>query len=161
MQCSENFFKDFVLREIENHNQQPQSVQIMKEKMEILLRKDNETRESDLDSDDSEDENQEDLLNRIKNVDLNDSEVVWNCLSEKERKDFQKKIFSGEITEILPNWDPWWIKTENNLVEDLDVPRSDIPPIKKEIPLLSTMMVIVYGFPTFILQLVSLIAIFV
>jgi hypothetical protein len=116
----------------------------MRRKIEILLLKDKENNVHDLDSDDSEDCNQEDLLERMKNIDLNDSDAVWNNLSEKERADFHKRIISGQITEFLPKWDPWWVITSNNLVEDVETSRPpDIPPIKNGIPLLSTMMVLV------------------
>lgn len=144
-QCSENFFKELVLKELENHNQS-QSLQEMKENMESLLRKNREMHENDLDSDDSEDDNQEDLLDRMENVDLNDSDIVWDRLNEEEKTDFKNKISTGEIIEYLPNWDPWWIKTTKNLIEDLDIPQSsDIPPIKNGISLLSTMMVLVFS----------------
>jgi hypothetical protein len=118
----------------------------MKENMESLLRKNREMHENDLDSDDSEDDNQEDLLDRMENVDLNDSDTVWDRLKEEEKTDFKNKISTGKIIEYLPNWDPWWIKTTKNLIEDLDIPQSsDIPPIKNGISLLSTMMVLVFS----------------
>jgi hypothetical protein len=82
----------------------------------------------------------------MENVDLNDSDIVWDRLNEEEKTDFKNKISTGEIIEYLPNWDPWWIKTTKNLIEDLDIPQSsDIPPIKNGISLLSTMMVLVFS----------------
>ncbi len=134
----------------------------MKENMETLLRKNKEMHENDLDSDDSEDDNQEDLLDRMENVDLNDSDIVWDRLNEKEKTDFQKKISTGEIIEYLPNWDPWWIKTAKNLIEDLDIPQSsDIPPMKNGIPLLSTMMVLVFSSSSLFMNKHSFMAIFI
>ena len=144
MSCSENFFKDCVYKELKSSNQQGSGSQETKTKLESILRK-NIEEESDqfLDSDDSEDEGQEDLANRLQNIDLNDSAVVWDHLNEKEKADFQDLITSGQIMEFIPKWDPWWMQQANEkLVQDLDVSvPNKTSESHTEIPLLSTLMV--------------------
>ncbi|KAI9553871.1 hypothetical protein GHT06_019141 [Daphnia sinensis] len=140
-QCSENFFKECVLKELVGSNVKNQLGQNGKTYMENLLKKDSTKYAEDLDSDDSEDGYHENFISRMKNVDLNDSEAVWSLLNDKEKTEFQQKLSSGEIVELLPNWNPWWIEKPNTPTKEYDVLQSmEIPPVKTTIPLLSSMM---------------------
>merc|ERR1712238_407988 len=51
----------------------------------------------DLDSDDDED-----LSDRIVNIDLEDSDQLWAVLTLQERKDFKDKLNSGELSKLVP-----------------------------------------------------------
>jgi len=51
----------------------------------------------DLDSDDDED-----LSDRIANIDLEDSDQLWAVLTPQERKDFKDKLNSGELCKLVP-----------------------------------------------------------
>ncbi len=143
--CSENFFKECVVKELESNNQTGKASHEGKKKMESILRKAiEEESNQNLDSDDSENGHQEDLLHRLKYLDLNDSASVWNHLNQREKADFQDLINSGQIMDFVPKWDPWWMQsTKQKLVEELDILKSSstIPSISMDIPLLSTIMV--------------------
>lgn len=142
-QCSEYFFKECILKELAGSNMENHFGKNGKTNMENLLKKDSTTYADDLDSDDSEDGCLENFINRMKNIDLNDSDAVWSLLTEKERMEFKKKLFSGEVVELLPNWNPWWIEKPKFPTKECDVPESmKIPPVKTTIPLLSSVMVI-------------------
>ncbi|XP_057375591.2 zinc finger HIT domain-containing protein 2-like [Daphnia carinata] len=140
-QCSEYFFKECVLKELIGSNMESQLGQNQKTNMENLMKKDSMNYAEDLDSDDSEDSYDDNFISRMKNVDLNDSDAVWSLLNEKERTEFQRKLFTGEIVQLLPSWNPWWIQKPNIPTKENDVPEPmEIPPIKTTIPLLSSMM---------------------
>lgn len=140
-QCSEYFFKECILKELAGSNMENHFGKNGKTNMENLLKKDSTTYADDLDSDDSEDGCLENFINRMKNIDLNDSDAVWSLLTEKERMEFKKKLFSGEVVELLPNWNPWWIEKPKFPTKECDVPESmKIPPVKTTIPLLSSVM---------------------
>lgn len=69
---------------------------------------------SDRDSDD--DESIPDLALRLKDVNLDDSEAVWNLLTDDERKEFEA-LTKDDVTQILPIWEPWWLyRKEKKLV---------------------------------------------
>lgn len=112
---------------------------------EILKDEKNEKENSD--SDDSDDESHYDLMNRMKNVDLNDAPSVWNRLKEREKIKFRCLIHSGEVVNFVPMWSPWWEgPLGNNLVDidDENLKSSKIPLVQSEIPLLSSLMVSSY-----------------
>lgn len=61
---------------------------------------------SDRDSDD--DESIPDLALRLKDIDLDDSEAVWNLLTEDEKKEFET-LANEDVTQIVSIWEPWWL----------------------------------------------------
>merc|ERR1719242_451253 len=80
--------------------------------------------ETELDSDDDED-----LSSRLEGIDLEDTDKVWSLLTSEERRDFQKKIESGDIYSLIPpslsseeeNEKYWWeINFPCKKVVDLD-----------------------------------------
>ena len=72
--------------------------------------------EEDLDSDDGSDM---DLHTRIKDLNLDDPNVLWNALTEDERNEFEAILSKGDVENIIPQWDPWWMyKKEKKLIEE-------------------------------------------
>lgn len=83
--------------------------------------------DSELDSDDQEAYVIEcrDLAERLKNVDLNDANAVWQKLTAEEQKDFEKLVHNGDISAIVPEYKPWWIVEAALLIEDVTETTSD------------------------------------
>ena len=52
----------------------------------------------------------EDLEERLGELDINsaDPEEVWSVLTERERHDFETAVKSGEISNVIDIWVPWW-----------------------------------------------------
>ena len=102
--CAEEFYKDSVeeemlLRAKEGREDEGRVKQVM----EAMRRVNEEACDDELDSDDDED-----LANRLADVDLDDSEEVWSRLTEEERSKFEQLLESDEIASILPDFHPWW-----------------------------------------------------
>ena len=93
-QCSEEFYKDCVSQELQN--QRTDSSDKTKT-LEILRRVSDDFSNENLDSDD-----EDDLNDRIANIDLDDADLVWQTLTAEERKDFQRKVENGEIYKLVP-----------------------------------------------------------
>lgn len=66
------------------------------------------TREFLLDSDDED--SIPDLSERIQNIDLDDSDEVWSRLTEQEKLEFNAILNSGDLTDLIPEYEPWWNK---------------------------------------------------
>lgn len=78
--------------------------------------------EEELDSDDG---SEIDLHTRIKDLNLDDPNVLWNALTEDEKNEFEAMLSKGDIENIVPQWVPWWMYyKEKKLVEDVKI--SDI-----------------------------------
>ena len=99
-QCSELFYKDCVLEEMSEHKGSSDD----KVKMLEMLKKLNERGR------DEEMFDAEDLEERLHDIDINsDPEgVVWSALTENERKQFESAVKSGEISNLIDVWVPWW-----------------------------------------------------
>lgn len=131
LDCSEDFYKECVQEEMSLRRQvQRQSTldnvpgvsDDMRHMYDILKRMEsttsdlNEEEEEDyeeLDSDDEPDEDDDgnnctDLSERLKGVDINDADAVWNKLTETERAEFGEIIKSEDVSSILPTFNPWW-----------------------------------------------------
>lgn len=60
---------------------------------------------------DSDDEDSiPDLSERLQNIDLNDADRVWQCLTEEEKQEFQTILKDGDISQLIPEYEPWWCK---------------------------------------------------
>lgn len=60
---------------------------------------------------DSDDEDSlPDLYDRLENVNLNDADEIWERLSEQEKLEFQAILKSGDISQLIPEYEPWWCK---------------------------------------------------
>jgi len=113
--------------------------------MDILKRMNNED-ENDCDSDDSDDEDDSvDLAERLKGIDLDNADEVWDKLSKEEKKQFDELIKSGDLASILPEYTPWWnVKVEVPKIRDLSDPEDEsykerCPEIEQNIPNFNTM----------------------
>ncbi|KAF0298989.1 Zinc finger HIT domain-containing protein 2 [Amphibalanus amphitrite] len=69
-----------------------------------------------VDSDDSDAE--EELAERLRGVDLDDSEAVWARLTPAERDEFRRRAAAGDIA--AEPWRPWWtVRAERPKVAEL------------------------------------------
>lgn len=57
---------------------------------------------------DSDDEEFTNLNDRLNGIDLDNSEQVWDLLTDTEKAEFEHLVKSGDITKILPQFVPWW-----------------------------------------------------
>lgn len=70
---------------------------------------------------DSDDEDGIDLHDRIKDLNLNDADAVWEALTEDEKNEFEAMLNHGDVGSILPQWEPWWMyRKTKKLVKDVD-----------------------------------------
>ncbi|XP_065323092.1 uncharacterized protein LOC135930238 [Gordionus sp. m RMFG-2023] len=53
-----------------------------------------------------------DLEERMKNINLDNYDQIWNCLTTKEKQHFEKILINNEpwLTSLIPMWQPWWHK---------------------------------------------------
>ena len=149
-QCSEAFYKECVQDELFSRSTQfSDGANSVQEKTSQILKKarsaEEESEEFVLDSDD-----EEELSDRLANVDLDDSDQVWKSLTAEERRDFQKKLNSGELYKLVPHEERneggvWWgIRLPRKKVTDIssdcisDGPglHTSIPPLVKVSPIL-------------------------
>lgn len=134
--CTEKFYKECVLQELESKHKHAHVKQANEGKMENIQNSDNAHVEKDAHS-----ENSEDLMDRLNNIDLNNPELVWNCLNNKEREEFHGLVNSGKIVDLLPDWHPWWTKNKV-LIEEVNLDSGpQVPDVIAGIPLLSDLMV--------------------
>lgn len=139
LSCSENFYKHLIEDELKARGNSDETT---KKKMEEILRK-LALEDEALDSDDEE-ESDENLEERMKNVNLNCPEEIWGNLTEKEREEFEQMLESGKIAALIPSSKPWWISESGTYVQELESEENEtpkIPSILEKIPLLSTLMV--------------------
>ncbi|XP_032991767.1 zinc finger HIT domain-containing protein 2 [Lacerta agilis] len=47
------------------------------------------------------------------NPDVEQEEALWEQLSPGQRKHFQRLLSSGQISRLLPAWEPWWVGGRN------------------------------------------------
>lgn len=101
LQCSENFYKECVMEAMSGQKGSDES----QRKMLDMLKKLEEQ-----DRDIQEEIEVEDLEERLGELDINsaDPEEVWSVLTERERHDFESAVKSGEISNVIDIWVPWW-----------------------------------------------------
>ncbi|XP_049879131.1 zinc finger HIT domain-containing protein 2 [Pectinophora gossypiella] len=123
--CSEDFYRDCVNEELTSQHTDEES----KRKMLEILKKINgehnfdeiEDLEFDNEEIDSDDNVEDDLHERIKDINLDDADSVWNVLTEDERNEFEALLNRGDVGSILPQWEPWWTYSKDaRLVQDLE-----------------------------------------
>ena len=61
---------------------------------------------SQIDSDDDDD--LDELADRLQGVDLDDANQVWLRLSKSERRQFTELLEKGDVNSLLPEFKPWW-----------------------------------------------------
>jgi len=82
-----------------------------------------------------------DIAYRLGDIDLEDSDSVWEKLTEQEREMFQKSVSKGEMS-FLPTWTPWW-KSERMKIEEVNSKKSSkrtVPKIVKDLPKLEDVL---------------------
>lgn len=106
--------------------------------LEMLQRLENDEENDqdweDLDSDDDGEEEQ-DLVDRLAEVDLNNADEVWQRLTDAEKQEFKSIVYNGDIEKIMQRVEPWWKqKIEMKPVQDLEEERKQIKKILKTCP---------------------------
>jgi hypothetical protein len=62
-----------------------------------------------LSADSDDDDSIPDLHERLINVDLDDSNSVWEKLTLAERQEFENLLQSGDASQLVAQWEPWWL----------------------------------------------------
>lgn len=117
--CSESFFKECVEEELRLENvDDPEKLKMQ----DILQRFHNEFLDEDINENiDSDDEDSvPDLSERLQNINLNDADRVWECLTEQEKQEFQFMLQTEKISEVIPPYEPWWSKRYDKKIEELE-----------------------------------------
>lgn len=105
LQCSELFYKDWVLQALTERKGSSEEKLKMLEMLKKLEEQDEEEEAFDT----------EDLEERVHDIDINsDPEAVWSALTENERKDFESAVKSGDISNSVDVWVPWWSLRDEN-----------------------------------------------
>ncbi|XP_071158929.1 zinc finger HIT domain-containing protein 2-like [Mytilus edulis] len=132
VQCSENFYKECFMEGLKDFGSSKEDKQNV---LEMLQRVKDE--DPGFDSDDDN----EDLEARLEGLDLEtDSKTVWNKLTDKEKKEFERLMAGGELSTLVEVWTPWWNdKVLISEVNDITV-KTRIPPIQKDITDISTLL---------------------
>ncbi|XP_026313551.1 zinc finger HIT domain-containing protein 2 [Hyposmocoma kahamanoa] len=111
--CSERFYRDCVNNELASYQNDEESRNKM---IDILKRMNEELGEEqageimeNIDELDSDDDIEVDLHERIKDIDLDNADHVWDALTEDEQNDFEALLNKGDVGSILPQWEPWWM----------------------------------------------------
>ena len=112
-QCSEEFYRKCVQEELKHSSEtNDHDCKDKREKNKIIdaLKRLQEGEEQELEIQneilDSDDE--DDISDRLKGVDLDDTDKIWDNLVESEKLEFQKLVESGEIGKFIPKFVPWW-----------------------------------------------------
>lgn len=78
------------------------------------------------------------LAERLEGIDLNDSNAVWERLTDAERQEFDKIVHSQDVSDLLEIRDPWWTQPETAtkppgkpLIEDISAAGDDKPTTSK------------------------------
>ncbi|XP_063896445.1 zinc finger HIT domain-containing protein 2 [Helicoverpa armigera] len=126
MQCSESFYRECVNSELMSHHAGDES----RDKMVDILKRMQDEDNIDIDNlieyddepADSDDEAEIDLQDRLRDLNLDDADAVWNALTEDERNEFEALLNQGDVGSIVPQWEPWWTyRRDKKLVEDVAV----------------------------------------
>nr|CAI5827329.1 unnamed protein product [Callosobruchus analis] len=137
LECSESFYKDNVMSELNlNRNDEETKAKMLEilqrthENNRISFSDDAESLEGTeysffdyvnaTEEHDSDDEEVLDIGERLNGVNLDDADQVWDKLTEDERQEFVAFLKSEDVTKLIPSWQPWWLYHDNSMVEDLD-----------------------------------------
>ncbi|KAJ8957976.1 hypothetical protein NQ318_001977 [Aromia moschata] len=132
LQCSETFYKENVMSELDLDKN---STDYKTKMLEILQRThennmipsseemndfENYADFENFDQADSDDDPDfEDIADRLAGVDLDDAEQVWDKLTEDEKQEFVAFLKSEDVTKLIPSWQPWWLYHSENKVQDI------------------------------------------
>jgi hypothetical protein len=60
-------------------------------------------------ADSDDDDGIEDLHERLRNVNLDDADSVWELLTAAEKQEFEELLQSGDASQLVGPWEPWWL----------------------------------------------------
>ncbi|GJQ85274.1 hypothetical protein Trydic_g23173 [Trypoxylus dichotomus] len=130
LECSEQFYRDCVMDNLPPGANNESNAKML----EILARmhEENEAAQEkeQLDSDDESIDDYLDLADRLAGIDLDDTEKVWEHLTDREKKDFEKFVCSEDVVKLVKAWKPWWMYHCKNKVLDIE----EFEKIKKDCP---------------------------
>lgn len=120
--CSEEFYKECITKELEGGEVDEDSRKKMVEILSRVHEQDENFPESiedilaELDEHDNEEDTETDtddeqiaaLKERLKGINLDEAEKVWNTLTADEKNEFAALIAQGNIEKIIEQWTPWW-----------------------------------------------------
>ncbi|XP_023942047.1 zinc finger HIT domain-containing protein 2 [Bicyclus anynana] len=130
-QCSESFYRECVNEELSSLHVDD----VSKQKMIDILKKmhdenieddgdileESENIEENIEEIDSDDCSENDLHTRIKDLNLDNPDALWNALTEDERNEFEAMLSNGDMGPIIPQWEPWWThRKEKKLLEEVN-----------------------------------------
>ncbi|XP_058825563.1 zinc finger HIT domain-containing protein 2 [Topomyia yanbarensis] len=118
-QCSEGFYKENVMQQMALDKDDEIAAQSSQSMVEILKRLEQTDEDcvgiedegesfDELDSDDCD--YVPELAERLEGVDFDDPNAIWERLTEDERMEFQGMLESGDISTVLPEVEPWWLR---------------------------------------------------
>ncbi|XP_042150599.1 zinc finger HIT domain-containing protein 2 [Ixodes scapularis] len=118
--CSEDFYKDWVHTYLRTEQADPEARRNM---MDVLASAHRE--------EEGEQGEQEELVERLAEVDLDDAESAWSCLTEEEKAEFEELVASGSAGKLVPVWQPWWERAP--LIAEVAPTDaiSDVPPLSR------------------------------
>ncbi|XP_031563726.1 zinc finger HIT domain-containing protein 2-like [Actinia tenebrosa] len=133
VQCSEGFYKKNVLEELSQRTKDPEDVQKVLSMLKNL-EKENEEGEDE----ESEESSLEERLGGI-DLDKADPSLIWESLTEDEKREFESSIKSGHLSQVVEEWIPWWepaneqrklkiqvLQSEERKNEETEKPNNDI-----------------------------------
>ncbi|KRT78871.1 hypothetical protein AMK59_7695, partial [Oryctes borbonicus] len=137
LQCSEEFYRDSVMA-----NLSPDADSNSKSKMLEILKRIHEENEAthganeQLDSDDESVDDYLDLADRLAGIDLDDTEKVWEQLTDNEKKEFEAFVCTEDVSKLVKAWSPWWMhhcRSKVLDIEEFEKVKKDCPKIKEDI----------------------------
>lgn len=136
-ECTESFYKESVTAEIQSRDLDRND----KNKMLAMLQRLEEEQQQEQEFLETDDEEANDeLLERFKNIDLDntDPDLIWDLLSDKERKEFESVLAEIQTTGQwgklhMPTYEPWWQEQSPLIYEDTEMP-SEKPELLDTLP---------------------------
>ncbi|CAG8438772.1 8727_t:CDS:2 [Ambispora leptoticha] len=137
--CTENFYKSSIIEEIKSKNMGDEEKQKMVELLQRFEREGDEMAAEELmDDTDEEVENNDDLFERFKNLDIGSAsfETIWSHLNAREREkieqEFEKVSRTGkmgnltaEIASEIKLWQPWWATNQDETIKSTKIQSLD------------------------------------
>ncbi|EEC07382.1 conserved hypothetical protein [Ixodes scapularis] len=118
--CSEDFYKDWVHTYLRTEQADPEARRKM---MDVLASAHRE--------EEGEQDKQEELVERLAEVDLDDAESAWSCLTADEKAEFEELVASGSAGKLVPVWQPWWERAPLIAEVAPTDATSDVPPLNR------------------------------
>ncbi|KAI9302488.1 hypothetical protein BJ944DRAFT_242320 [Cunninghamella echinulata] len=159
--CTESFYKDNVLAEMEsldNKDDNKKKIQQILNKFEMendeLYKEQQEEERYFKDDDEDNDSNLlKTMEQRFGDMDITqtDASVIWNMLSTQERHEFENLIKMENAWNILdlPDYEPWWCNTLSKIKplddaeeegKENDANQTDLPILPEAIPPLTALL---------------------